>query len=102
MKTISAKTFLERINPESIVFDTRTQLQFKRDGLSQAKHLRLESLQKGELPDICKTSEVYLLCEYGQISELAGLYLENAGFTKVFNVMGGMKALSESAKLNYE
>ncbi len=102
MKSISARKFLELLNEGIPVFDTRAKAQFDRDGLKDAKHLPLEAIQKGHIPDIPKSHALYLVCEYGQISELGGLYLENAGFSLVYNVTGGMKALREQAKLDQE
>ena len=54
--------------------------------------LDLGALQRGELPELARDTPVYLVCERGQVSELAGLYLEAAGFTHVYHLAGGTKA----------
>lgn len=57
--------------------------------------LSLEAVQRGELPDLAPDTPVYLVCERGQVSELAGLYLEAAGFAQVYHLAGGTKAWAE-------
>lgn len=54
--------------------------------------LDLSAVQRGELPDLAPDTPIYLICERGQVSELAGLYLEAAGFTHVYHLAGGTKA----------
>ncbi len=95
MKTVSIEAFeqvLEQSENNVYIFDTRAELLFKHDGLAGVKHLPLEQVQVGKLPEVAKDAAVYLICEYGQVSELVGLYLEAAAFSNVANVSGGMKA----------
>lgn len=62
-----------------------------------SKSLSLESVQQGNLPDLDKETEVFVICDYGQISELTALYLETAGFTNVSNVQGGIEAFEKES-----
>lgn len=74
--------------------DVRSQAQHARDGLQGSRSLPLEAIQAGELPaDVQMDVPIYLVCERGLLSELAGLYLEQAGFLHTFNVLGGLRAL---------
>lgn len=57
--------------------------------------LSLDALGRGELPQLEPDTPVYLVCERGQVSELAGLYLEAAGFEHVFQLAGGTRAWPE-------
>jgi rhodanese-related sulfurtransferase len=57
--------------------------------------LSLEAVHRGELPDLAPDTPVYLVCERGQVSELAGLYLEAAGFAHVYHLVGGTRAWPE-------
>ena len=57
--------------------------------------LSLAAVQRGELPDLTPDTAIYLVCERAQVSELAGLYLEAAGFGTVFHLAGGTKAWPE-------
>lgn len=54
--------------------------------------LPLAELQHGDVPDLPSDTPLYLVCGRGQASELAGLYLEAAGFSEVFHLAGGTRA----------
>ena len=92
MRAVDIEQFLEELERGSAAFDVRTEAQHQRDGLPGTKVLSLEAVQAGDLPDVPKGEPIYLICERGQVSELAGLYLEAAGFGEVYNVAGGMTA----------
>lgn len=76
-----------------VVFDVRPVP--KRVFGLEPRLLDLDAVQKGELPDVTHDTPVYIVCERGQVSELAGLYLEAAGFTAVYHLAGGTKAWPE-------
>ena len=59
--------------------------------------LDLDSVQRGRLPDLPPDTPLFLVCTRGQVSELAGLYLEAAGFTAVSHLAGGLRAWPEEA-----
>ena len=92
MKSVSVAAFRQALEGGAAAFDTRTAARYQQDGLPGVVHLPLEAVQTGTLPDLPKEAAVYLICERGQMSELAGLYLEAAGFSEVYNVAGGMLA----------
>ena len=95
MKQVAIATLLEALNVEGAsvtLFDLRPQESVAADGLPGARPLSLTALQEGEIPKTPKDETVYLICERGAVSELAGLYLEAAGFSDVKSVIGGMKA----------
>ncbi len=52
-------------------------------------------VQRGDLPDLPPDTPLFLVCSRGQVSELAGLYLEAAGFTAVSHLAGGLRAWPE-------
>lgn len=54
--------------------------------------LSLDAVGRGDLPDLPPDTPLYLVCERGQVSELAGLYLEAAGFATVHHLAGGTRA----------
>jgi rhodanese-related sulfurtransferase len=56
--------------------------------------------QAGDFPAVPRDEPVYLICERGQISELVGLYLKEAGFGEVYNVEGGMLAWRQLKETN--
>ena len=90
VKTVSVAAFRQALAEGAAAFDTRTSARYQQDGLPGVAHLPLDAVQAGALPDVPKETAVYLICERGQMSELAGLYLEAAGFSEVYNVVGGM------------
>lgn len=92
MKSVSIETFVEALKNDIHLFDTRPKAIFEHNGIAGSSHLTLEQIQKGKLPSVPKDEFIYLICHYGRISELAGLYLEAEGFLNVFNIAGGMLA----------
>ena len=95
MKQVAIATLLEALNVDGAsvtLFDLRSQENVAADGLPGARPLSLTVLQEGEVPEAPKDETIYLICERGAVSELAGLYLEAAGFSDVKSVIGGMKA----------
>jgi len=91
MKSIDIATLMDKL-PDVTLFDTRPPALIAKDGLPGAKAISLEAVQLGDLPDLPKDEAIYLICQRGAISELLGLYLEEAGFKEVYNVAGGMNA----------
>lgn len=78
----------------AVFLDVRSPTLHRRDGLDASRSLPLEAIQAGALPDgVDPDQPVYLVCERGLLSELAGLYLEQAGYLEVHNVLGGLRAL---------
>lgn len=57
----------------------------------EPRPLNLDAVQRGDLPDLPPDTPLYLVCGRGQVSELAGLYLEAAGFTAVAHLAGGLR-----------
>lgn len=74
--------------------DVRTSAQHARDGLPGSQCLPLDAIQSGRVPtDVRLDEPVYVVCDRGHVSELAALYLEDAGFHDVANVRGGLLSL---------
>ena len=96
MKQVSIAEFKEALKAGKAVFDSRSPLQQKREPIKGAVFISLEEVQDGKFPDVDKATAIYLICEYGQFSELIGLYLEEAGFTNVSNLAGGMRAFRQA------
>jgi rhodanese-related sulfurtransferase len=80
------------------LFDLRAPALVARERIPGAQVLGLEQLQNNHFPDLPKDTPIYLICERGVVSELAGLYLETAGFTEVYNLAGGMIAWRQLAE----
>lgn len=94
MRSVSPTDAVLALRAGAVFIDVRSPPQHARDGLPGTRCLPLEAIQAGAVPEGLLPSEpLYLVCERGAISELAGLYLEQAGFTAVANVRGGLLAL---------
>jgi rhodanese-related sulfurtransferase len=100
MKQVDAHSLSQILASRQMVavFDLRAPALIERESVSGAKPLSLESLQNNQFPDLPKDTPLYIICERGAVSELAGLYLETAGFTEVYNLLGGMIAWREVQK----
>ena len=90
MDAVSHTELVAGVAAGGVLFDMRP-IPKRVFGLEPAP-LNLDALQAGVVPELTRDTPVYLICERGQISELAGLYLEAAGFTQVYHLAGGTKA----------
>ena len=93
MKQVSVTTLLAELDESPFyLFDLRSADEVFADALPGSRPLSLTALQAGEVPDVSKDAPIYLVCERGAVSELAGLYLEAAGFSEVYSLSGGLRA----------
>lgn len=91
--------FIRAVRSGARVWDVRPRHLYARDAVPGAVHVPLEPLRRGQAPDAPKDEPVYVVCEFGHFSELAGLYLEAQGFSAVFHLSGGMQALRRAAEV---
>jgi len=92
VKNVDIHTFAAALAGGEPCFDTRSSAQFEQGSLPGVAHFSLEQIQAGALPELPPDTPIYLICERGVISELAGLCLEASGFSQVYNVEGGLVA----------
>ena len=102
VETVSKEGLIAGVAAGGVLFDTRPQpktvfgLTPQHLSLDTVQNLdavqNLDTVQRGELPGLEPSTPIYLVCERGQVSELAGLYLEAAGFTAVYHLAGGTRA----------
>ncbi len=81
------------INKEdAVVVDIRNQDEFRKGHIVGAKHLAESQIDKGVLTAIekFKDSPIIVVCATGMRSGSAAGKLSKAGFTKVFNLRGGV------------
>ncbi len=94
MRSVPPEEALAALRSGAVFVDVRTPAQHGRDGLPGSLSVPLASIQAGaEPPGVARDTPVYLVCERGLLSELAGLYLEALGYLDVINVRGGLGAL---------
>jgi rhodanese-related sulfurtransferase len=99
MKQVDVEVFTAALEQALPCFDTRSAFRFEQDHVPGTRHLSLDAVQQGVLPEVERSAPVFLVCERGQISELVGLYLEAAGFTNVHNVQGGVNAWRSAGRV---
>jgi rhodanese-related sulfurtransferase len=93
MTVVSAASARDGIRDGAIVIDVRSTRQFEVDAWPGSVSLPLERIAAGEVPSVALDSTIYLVCAVGGFSELAALYLREAGFTAASSVRGGLVAL---------
>lgn len=94
MRSVAATEALAALEHGAQLVDVRSPSMFARDAFAGSVNVPLEDVRTGRLPNtLLPGTLVIVVCEHGQISELAGLYLEGQGFEDVVNVLGGLRAL---------
>lgn len=73
------------------VLDVRDQMEWEEKHIPDAHHVYVGELEK-QLPDIPKDAKIVVHCSVGNRSGFAASILRRNGFTKVFNMFGGIKA----------
>ena len=83
------------------LLDVRTKGEWEAEHIDGALHIPLPSLPRhlGELP---RVGPLAVICGSGYRSSIAGSLLQNAGFGRVQNVMGGMGAYLETRVPDWE
>lgn len=73
------------------ILDVRTPREFQSDSLERAVLIPVDQLEKRaiELPKE-KSAPILVYCAHGVRSVFAARYLENLGYTKIFNLLGGI------------
>ncbi|MDD9952140.1 MAG: rhodanese-like domain-containing protein [Zetaproteobacteria bacterium] len=74
-----------------IVYDVRESNEYQMVRVPQAKNLPLSSFSPEQVEEP-KNRAIYLICHSGQRSLTAAVALESAGYTEVYNVVGGTAA----------
>lgn len=82
-----------------VIVDVRSPEQYTPSDLEGALHIPLQDIQHGN-HNLPKDRPLLLVCERGVMSELAGLYLEAAGYERVYNLEGGLQRLRKIADAN--
>lgn len=76
-------------NPHVLVLDVRTPREFWFRRLPNALNIPVHELLSRQ-DELDQEQEIIVLCEHGVRSASAARLLENMGFTKVCNLLGGM------------
>lgn len=93
MESLDTEGLIAVVNDGAIVIDLRPPTPPLRDRIPGSLSLTLDAARRGDVPDVPLDASLVVVCEWGRLSELAGLYLEAHGFTRVAHFRGGMAAL---------
>lgn len=96
MRTLKSELLKSFLQENPLVVDVRPPEQFNRSDFEEAVHIPLHDIQRGK-HNLPKDRPLLLICERGVMSELAGLYLEAAGYELVYNLEGGLQKLRKEA-----
>ena len=87
--------FALRRNEAPSLLDVRTNAEWEADHIENALHIPLPALPR-RLDSLSRERPLAIICGSGYRSSIAGSLLQNAGFSRVQNVMGGMSAYLET------
>lgn len=99
MRTLKPELLKNFLLESPVIVDVRSPEQYTPSGLEGALHIPLQDIQHGN-HNLPKDRPLLLVCERGVMSELAGLYLEAAGYEQVYNLEGGLQRLRKIADAN--
>lgn len=92
----------EDCNETNIVFlDTRAQEEYKVSHIDNALFIDYNSFKIKHLKNFEKNTKIVVYCTVGYRSEKIGEKLQNAGFTNVSNLYGGIFAWAKAGKTLY-
>lgn len=96
MRSVKPGDLESFLSDNPLVVDVRPPEQAEASGFQGASRVTLKDIQDGNhaLP---RDRPILLVCERGLMSELAGLYLEAAGYAQVYNLEGGLRKLGHKA-----
>lgn len=97
MRTLKPELLKNFLQDSPLVVDVRPPEQYNQDEFAEALHVPLTDIQHGN-HSLPKDRPILLICERGVMSELAGLYLEAAGYEQVYNLEGGLQKLRKKAE----
>lgn len=78
------------VNSGAKLYDVRTSQEYASGHFENAKNWPLLDMQAGKLPDISKTTKIYVYCQSGNRSSQAARLLTDAGFSNVTD-LGGLQ-----------
>ncbi len=79
---------LDRVNPEDILLDVRTQKEFESGHIDNAVNIPVDEI-RARLNELDTSKTIYIYCQAGLRGYLAQRILKQNEFDKVFNLSGG-------------
>lgn len=76
------------------LYDVRTSQEYTSAHFENAENWSLQNMQSGKLPEVPKTTKIYVYCQSGNRSSQAAKLLKEAGFSNVTD-LGGLQDVQE-------
>lgn len=77
--------------PQALLIDVREPWEFQLCHIPGSQLLPLRQVQE-RLSELDPEAEIVLICHHGVRSYRAGLFLQQAGFGRIYNLQGGVEA----------
>jgi len=85
---LTFETIQDEIKNGEKLYDVRTPDEFTAGHFANAENFPLQDLQAGKLPDVAKTTKIYVHCRTGVRSAEAAKILRENGFANVVDLHG--------------
>lgn len=92
--SLSFATVQSDVSSGAKLYDVRTAQEYASGHFATAENWSLQDMQAGKLPEVPKTTKVYVYCQSGNRSSQATNILKNAGFGNVID-LGGLPDVQE-------
>ncbi len=98
------KLSFEKVSSEvssgaATLYDVRTLEEFNEGNFENSVNLSLQSIQSGKLPEVDKSSKIFVYCKSGNRSAQATTILKQAGYTNIVDLGGLSDVESIGGKL---
>jgi rhodanese-related sulfurtransferase len=105
IETISPRDFVAKLNDNEFdgdsIIDVRERVEWDYYHLDEARLLPMSTLP-GQLEQLPKDRELYIVCAHGVRSAHVCYYLREQGYDNVINVGGGMAAVAMLRGFQYD
>jgi len=83
-------------DPNTVLVDLREPLLYKKGHIKDAILIPFSDFEK-QYTQLDKNKKVIFICHTGPMGEVTGQFLISKGYTKIYNLEGGMEAWDKSA-----
>lgn len=91
MQTISPETLKQRLDNGDplVLIDVREDWEYQTCHIEGSRHVPMSQVM-GQLDSLDKAAETVFICHHGMRSQQVAQYLETQGFSRVYNLEGGI------------
>lgn len=82
------------VSSSAKLYDVRTAQEYTSGHFENAENWSLQDMQAGKLPEVPKTTKIYVYCQSGNRSSQAARLLKDAGFSNITD-LGGLQDLQK-------